>query len=53
MEEVRSRVIRGPKDRQGKTRKFIPVPGVFYEDFEFGQIVTIKTPKEDETEQES
>ena len=40
--QVRSKIIRSGKDRNGNSRKFISIPEVYYDDFEFGEIVEIK-----------
>jgi len=48
---VRSKVIKGPKDRHGKKRKYIQVPDNYYNDFQFGDIVEFD--KIEETKQES
>lgn len=42
MIEIRSRIIKGAKDAKGITRKFIQVPEVYYNDFEFGEVVEIR-----------
>jgi len=50
MINVRSRIIRGAKDGKGNTRKYIQIPEVFYDDFEFGEIVQVnKIEKKKET----
>jgi len=41
MELIRSKVVKGPKLRNGKRRKLIRVPDLYYEDFEFGEKVEI------------
>ena len=50
MEEIRAKIIKGSKDRQGRIRKFIPVPTLYYDDFEFGDVVAIKRVKKAEEE---
>jgi len=53
METVRSKIIKGPKDGKGMTRKFIRVPIEFYDEFEFGDIVRIQKIEKKESKQES
>ena len=48
---VRSKIIKGPKDGHGRVRKFIQIPEVYYNDFQFGDIVEVK--KHEESKQES
>ena len=48
---VRSKVIKGPKDAQGKKRKYIQIPDLHYNDFQFGDIVEVE--KLEESKQES
>ena len=50
MINVRSRIIKGAKDAKGNTRKYIQIPEVYYDEFEFGDIVQVnKIQKEKET----
>ena len=53
MEEIRSRIIKGGKDRKGRIRKFIPVPTLYYDEYEFGDVVIIQRIKKDESNQEA
>ena len=53
MEEVRSKIVKGPKDGKGMTRKFIRVPIEFYDDFEFGEMVRIQKIEKKKSKQES
>ena len=45
MEQIRSKVIRGSKDGKGRIRKYVEVPGLYYDDFEFGELVRIEKMK--------
>jgi hypothetical protein len=45
---VRSKVIRGPKDRHGKVRKFIQIPDTYYDDFQFGDLVEVQKHQKNE-----
>jgi hypothetical protein len=53
MEEIRSKIIKGSKDRKGNVRKFISIPEVFYDEFEFGDIVRIRKIERKKSKQES
>jgi hypothetical protein len=53
MEKVRSKIIKGPKDGKGLTRKFVRIPIEYYDDFEFGEIVRIEKLQKNESVQES
>jgi len=51
METIRSKIIKGSKDRKGIIRKFIPVPTLYYDDFEFGDVIEIRKIKKDQKQQ--
>jgi hypothetical protein len=53
MEKIRSKIIKGPKDGKGITRKFIRIPIEYYDEFEFGEIVRIEKIHKNESAQES
>lgn len=53
MESVKSKIVKGPKDNKGRIRKFIQIPEVYYDDFNFGDIVRIEKVKINESQQES
>lgn len=53
METIKSKIIKGAKDRYGKTRKFIQIPELYYDDFSFGEVVTIQKISKNESKQES
>jgi hypothetical protein len=53
MVETRGKVIRAGKDHKGRIRKFIEIPLLFSDDFEFGDIVRIEKVKRNESEQKA
>ena len=53
MEEIRSKIVKGPKDGKGITRKFVRIPIEYYNDFEFGELVRIQKIGNNESTQES
>jgi|AntAceMinimDraft_9_1070365.scaffolds.fasta_scaffold107766_2 hypothetical protein len=38
---IRSRIIKGAKDAKGITRKYVQIPELYYNEFEFGEVVEI------------
>ena len=51
MVKARSRIVKGAKDAKGNTRKYIQIPEVHYDDFEFGDIVeVIKVEKKEKVD---
>jgi len=53
MDRIRSKIVKGPKDNKGRIRKFIQIPEVYYDDFEFGDIVRIEKVLRNESQQET
>ena len=45
MEHIRSKIIKGSKDGRGRVRKYVEIPGLYYDDFEFGELVRIEKVK--------
>jgi len=50
---IRSKIVKGPKDNKGIIRKFIQIPELYYDEFEFGDIVKIEKVRKDESQQET
>ena len=44
--KIRGKIIKGPKNKKGTNRKFIEVPCLYYDDFDFGEIVELKKAEE-------
>jgi hypothetical protein len=47
MIELRGKVMRGSKDHRGRLRKWIEIPALYSEDFNPGDVVTIKKLKQE------
>ena len=45
---VRAKIIKGAKDAKMKTRKYVQIPDLYYDDFEFGDVVEITKVKDKE-----
>jgi len=39
---VRSRISRGSKDNKGRPRKYIQIPDLYYDEYNFGDVVDVK-----------
>lgn len=46
MESTRGKIVRGSKNAKGKIRKWIEIPELYYDDFDFGDIVKIEKVKD-------
>ena len=50
MMEALAKIVRGPKDAKGRTRKIAQIREFNYDDFGFGDVVAIKLVKKAEEE---
>ena len=53
MEFVKGKIVKKGTDAQGRPRKAVEVPNLYYDDFEFGEIVRIEKLKKNESQQVS
>ena len=53
MDAARGKIARRGTDAKGRPRKVVEVPYTHYDDFEFGEIVSIEKVKKDGSQQES
>jgi len=53
MEAARGKIVRKGTDGKGRPRKFIEIGELYYDDFEFGDIVRIEKIQNNELEQKA